>query len=66
MNSIAAYLISDLFGESIQRNLHIHLGYRVFQLFGTALEPLMFGIVTLLIYWSILFWMYRRKIFLRI
>jgi heparan-alpha-glucosaminide N-acetyltransferase len=66
MNSIAAYLISDLFGESIQRNLHIHLGYKPFQLFGMGLEPLMFGMLTLLIYWSILFWMYRRKIFLRI
>lgn len=66
MNSIAAYLIADLFGESIERNLRIHLGYRPFQLFGTALEPLMFGIVALLIYWLILFWMYRRKIFLRI
>ncbi|HZY73553.1 MAG TPA: DUF5009 domain-containing protein [Edaphobacter sp.] len=66
MNSIAAYLIADLFGEAIRRNLHIHLGYRIFQLFGTALAPLIFGIVTLLIYWSILFWMYRRKIFLRI
>jgi heparan-alpha-glucosaminide N-acetyltransferase len=66
MNSIAAYLIADLLGEFIERSLHIHLGYRVFQLFGMALEPLMFGIVVLLIYWSILLWMYRRKIFLRI
>jgi heparan-alpha-glucosaminide N-acetyltransferase len=66
MNSIAAYLISDLFGESIQRNLHINLGYRPFQIFGMGLEPLIFGIVTLLIYWAILFWMYHRKIFLRI
>jgi heparan-alpha-glucosaminide N-acetyltransferase len=66
MNSIAAYLISDLFGESIRRNLHINLGNRIFQVFGTALEPLIFGIVTLAIYWLILFWMYRRKIFLRI
>jgi heparan-alpha-glucosaminide N-acetyltransferase len=66
MNSIAAYLIADLLGEFIERSLHIHLGYRIFQLFGTALEPLMFGIVVLLIYWSILLWMYRKKIFLRI
>ncbi|GGG76375.1 acyltransferase family protein [Edaphobacter dinghuensis] len=66
MNSIAAYLIADLFGESIQRNLHIHLGYRVFQIFGLGLAPLMFGIVALLIYWLILFWMYRRNLFLRI
>jgi predicted acyltransferase len=66
MNSIAAYLLADLFGEFIIRSLHIHLGTRVFQLFGTGLEPLMLGIVVMLIYWFTLFWMHRRRIFLRI
>jgi heparan-alpha-glucosaminide N-acetyltransferase len=66
MNSIAAYLIAHLWEDFIVDNLHIHLGYRAFRLFGTALEPLMLGIVVMLIYWLILFWMYRRKLFLRI
>ena len=66
MNSIAAYLIADLLGEFVVRTLHIHLGYRIFQLFGMALEPLMVGIAAMLIYWFTLFWMYRRSIFLRI
>ncbi|MEO6909353.1 MAG: DUF5009 domain-containing protein, partial [Edaphobacter sp.] len=66
MNSIAAYLLADLLEDFISRSLHIHLGYRVFQLFGTALEPLLLGIAVMSIYWLILFWMYRRSIFLRI
>ena len=66
MNSIAAYLISHLFEEFIVDSFHINLGPHVFQIFGTALEPLTQGAVVLLTYWLILFWMYRRKLFLKI
>ena len=66
MNSIAAYLIAHLWEDFIVENLHIHLGYPVFRVFGPGLEPLMVGIAVMLIYWLILYWMYRRKIFLRI
>ena len=66
MNSIAAYLISYLFEEFIVDSFRINLGPHVFQIFGTALEPLTQGAVVLLTYWLILFWMYRRKLFLKI
>jgi predicted acyltransferase len=66
MNSIAAYLIAHLFEEFIVDSFHINLGPHVFQIFGTALEPLTQGAVVLLTYWLILFWMYRRKLFLKI
>jgi len=66
MNSIAAYLMDHLWEDFIVENLHIHLGYSVFRVFGPGLEPLMVGIAVMLIYWGILYWMYRRKIFLRI
>jgi len=66
MNSIAAYLIAHLWEDFIVQNLHINLGFQVFRVFGAGLEPLMVGIAVMLIYWLILFWMYRRKIFLRI
>jgi heparan-alpha-glucosaminide N-acetyltransferase len=66
MNSIAAYLIAHLWEDFIIGNLHINLGFQVFRIFGLGLEPLMLGIVVMLIYWSILYWMYRRNIFLRI
>jgi len=66
MNSIAAYLMAHLWEDFIVANLHINLGDRIFRIFGGGIEPLMVGIAVMLIYWSILFWMFRRKVFLRI
>jgi heparan-alpha-glucosaminide N-acetyltransferase len=59
-------LIAHLFEEFIANSFRINLGRNAFQIFGTALEPLLLGAAVLLSYWLILFWMYRRKIFLRI
>jgi heparan-alpha-glucosaminide N-acetyltransferase len=66
MNSIAAYLMAHLFDRFIVDSFRIHLGLHAFQVFGAALEPLVQGAVVLLTYWLILFWMYRRKLFLRV
>ncbi len=66
MNSIAAYLIAHLWEDFIVSSLHINLGYQVFRIFGTGLEPLMLGITVMLIYWLILYWMYGKRLFLRI
>jgi hypothetical protein len=66
MNSIAAYLIAHLWEDFIVDNLHINLGYGLFRIFGTGLEPLILGIAVMTIYWLILYWMYCRKLFLRI
>jgi heparan-alpha-glucosaminide N-acetyltransferase len=66
MNSIAAYLIAHLCEDFITSSFRIHLGDAPFRLFGPALEPLLLGGAVLLTYWLMLFWMYRRKIFLRI
>jgi predicted acyltransferase len=66
MNSIAAYLMVHLFESFILSSLRIHLGNGPFQVFGTGVEPLMRGLTVLLIYWLMLFWMWRRKLFLRI
>ena len=66
MNSIAAYVIAHLWENFIVSSLHIHLGYKLFQILGAGLEPLLLGITVMLIYWYILYWMYQRKIFLKI
>jgi heparan-alpha-glucosaminide N-acetyltransferase len=66
MNSIAAYFLADCFGGQIADAFRIHIGAAPFRVFGTALEPLTRGALQLVTYWLILFWMYRRKIFLRI
>jgi predicted acyltransferase len=66
MNSMAAYLMAHLFESFLMSSFRIHLGVRVFQVLGTGLEPLLRGAAVLLAYWLMLFWMYRRKIFLRV
>lgn len=66
MNSIAAYCLYELFAGPIGANLKIHLGDRVFRVLGDASLPFLHGVAIVLVLWLILFWMYRRRIFLRI
>jgi predicted acyltransferase len=66
MNSIAAYLIAHWWEAFFASSLRIHLGAGVFQALGGGLEPLLSGMAVLLTYWLVLYWMYRRKLFLRI
>ena len=66
MNSIAAYLIAHLFEGFIHQALPRHLGRGWYSWAGPAYEPLLLGAGVLLIEWLMLWWMYRRKIFLRI
>jgi len=65
-NSIAAYCMAHLLENFIVENLTTHFGENIFKIFDKAYEPLVQGALVLLIMWVILFWMYRRKIFLRI
>jgi heparan-alpha-glucosaminide N-acetyltransferase len=66
MNSIAAYLIAHLWDRFIIDSFRIHLGKNAFAFCGAGVQPLMQGIAILLVYWLVLFWMYRRKLFLKI
>ncbi|HKS37654.1 MAG TPA: DUF5009 domain-containing protein [Verrucomicrobiae bacterium] len=66
MNSIAAYCIAHLFDGFIIKNLKTHLGQDAFRFLGDACEPLVHGAAVLFVFWLILYWMYRRKLFLRI
>ena len=66
MNSIAAYCMADLVHPFIVGTLRTHLGADAFKVWGEAYEPFAIGVVVLTVYWLILFWMYRRGIFLRI
>jgi predicted acyltransferase len=65
-NSIAAYLMSWLFEGFIAANLTRHLGDDVFKSLGDAHEPLLHGTAVLLVMWLILFWMDRKRIYLKI
>jgi heparan-alpha-glucosaminide N-acetyltransferase len=66
MNSIAAYCSDHLFNDFISNNLTINLGTGVFGILGPPYEPLFHGAATLLVSWLLLYWLYRKKIFLRI
>jgi predicted acyltransferase len=66
MNSIAAYLIAHIAEDFVSSSLLINLSHRPFEILGSSLQPLLLGAAMLFIYWLMLLWMYRRKIFLRI
>ncbi|HKQ76690.1 MAG TPA: DUF5009 domain-containing protein [Blastocatellia bacterium] len=66
MNSIAAYCVAELLPGFFSATLKTHLGQDSFKVLGEAYEPLLIGGCVLIVYWAILYWMYRRKIFLRI
>ena len=67
VNSIAAYLIADGgLRQFISNSLHIHLGQDFDKIFGTAYATLLSGGLTLFFEWLILYWMYKKKIFIRI
>lgn len=65
MNSIAIYVMSwtmtGFFADALDR----HFG-RVFWIAGATFRPVLLGFAVVLVFWTILYWMYRRKIFLRI
>jgi predicted acyltransferase len=65
-NSLAAYLLSwiaDQLDESVYQH---HLWPSALNLFSPVFVPLYVGGLTLLVYWLILYAMYKNKIFLRI
>jgi predicted acyltransferase len=66
MNSIAAYILADGFAGFISGSLYIHLGKNFDQVLGPAYATLVKGALVLLVEWYILYWMYRRKIFIKI
>ena len=66
MNSIAAYCLHSLCVPFTEQALTTHLGHGLFRSLGDAYYPLLLGASGFLVFWLILFWMYRRRIFLRI
>jgi predicted acyltransferase len=66
MNSIAAYCIAHVCEAFIKQSLLTHLGPNTFQALGRVYQPAVLGATILLVEWLILWWMYRRKLFLKI
>jgi hypothetical protein len=66
MNSIAAYCIADALGVYISKSLKIHLGENYSTIFGISYQSLIHGGLMLLIYWLLLQWLFKKKIFIKI
>jgi heparan-alpha-glucosaminide N-acetyltransferase len=66
MNSIAIYVMSWTMQDFVRRALERHLGAVMAAIAGPTFLPIAYGLGVMLIFWIILFWMYRRKLFLRI
>lgn len=65
-NSIAAYCISWTLHEWVDKNLRTHLGQDTFKLWGIQYESILSGAAVLLVFWLILRWMYKKRIFIKI
>jgi predicted acyltransferase len=78
-NSIVAYCMAHLIYDFVVGSFRTHLGPRFFKgsfethggaifsdVWRPVFEPFALGVAVLLVYWLILFWMYRRGIFVRI
>jgi predicted acyltransferase len=66
MNSIAIYVLAHLIDRFIIASFRIHLGQQVFNVFGEGYAWLLSGGAVMLVFWLMLYWMYRRKLFIRI
>ncbi|MCA9230823.1 MAG: DUF5009 domain-containing protein [Planctomycetales bacterium] len=66
MNSITIYCMSWTMKGFVESTIRTHFGNDFAGFLGEPLEPLVMGSLIVLAFWLILFWMYKRKIFLRI
>ncbi len=67
LNPITFYVMSWIVVDWINANLRRHLGTNFFKtIAGETFGPLLGTVVLVGLLWLIVYWMYRRKIFLRI
>lgn len=66
MNSIAMYCLVHLVDKFVGESLKVHFGRGVFAQFGTALAKPLEGAAVLGVLWLICYWMYQRRIFIRV
>ena len=66
MNSIAMYVMSWLFPGWVRGTLQTHMGQDIFSRSGAQYEELLQRSLVLLVLFLFCFWLYRRRIFLRV
>ncbi len=65
-NSIFAYLLAHIGENYMKSALITHLGAEPFRFFGPAYEHFLLGLGVLFLWWLLLWWMYRQKLFVKI
>jgi len=65
-NSIAAYLFAHTIDGFIDQSFRINISPNYDLIFGLAYRSLVSGTIILLLEWWILYWMYKKKIFIKI
>ena len=65
-NSIAVYVMSWTLEDFVKGALARHFGQALFTVLGPPFEPVLKGAAVVFVFWLVLWWMYRRRIFLRI
>jgi heparan-alpha-glucosaminide N-acetyltransferase len=66
MNSIVAYCMAHAYPALAFNSLRRIAGSQVFNAFGDAYEPMVYGATIILGYWLVLYVLYRRRIFVRL
>ena len=66
MNSIVAYCMAHLVNGFVLTSFKTHLGQDIFHRIWWTPEPIAAGAAVLAVQWLILFWMYRKGMFVRI
>jgi predicted acyltransferase len=65
-NSIAAYIIAHTIDGFIADSFRIHIGPDYNSFLGEAYRPFVTGVIILIVEWWILYWMYTKKLFIKI
>ena len=65
-NSIAMYVLVHVATDYVTRAWLIHVGRAPFEFAGPAFAPVLLGACTLALFWLMLDWMYRHRVYIRI
>jgi predicted acyltransferase len=65
-NSIAAYILAHTIDSFIDQSFRIHISQHYDLIFGEGFRSLVSGTIILLMEWWILYWMYKKKLFIKI
>ncbi|MBP1601953.1 MAG: hypothetical protein H6Q06_2104 [Acidobacteria bacterium] len=66
LNPITLYFMWQLLVGFVTETIQRHFGQHIFEALGAVYAPILEHLAVLAVFWLVLLWMYRRKIFLRI